>query len=109
MNLVDTTDGEGGRRGDVDYKADHQGQQRQEGALQEEEELMLGGTESKLQRDTPYKQRWKLMKDGDLWETFADIVKQRGPHSVWITKVKGARYTRNCGRTESGRGRKERE
>ena len=60
-----------------------------EEAQQEEEELMLGGIESKLQRNTPYKQRWKLMKDGDLWENFADIVKQRGPHSVWITKVKG--------------------
>ena len=29
------------------------------------------------------------MKDGDLWEHFAEIAEQRGPHSVWITKVKG--------------------
>ena len=29
------------------------------------------------------------MKDGDLWENFAEAVKQRGPFSVWTTKVKG--------------------
>ena len=29
------------------------------------------------------------MRDGDLWENFADLVKQRGPHTVCITKVKG--------------------
>ena len=29
------------------------------------------------------------MKDGDLWQVFADLMKQRGSQSVWITKVKG--------------------
>ena len=29
------------------------------------------------------------MKDGDLWELFAEVVSQRGPWSVTITKVKG--------------------
>ena len=29
------------------------------------------------------------MKDGDLWENFAEAVKQREAFSVWISKVKG--------------------
>ena len=29
------------------------------------------------------------MRDGDLWQVFADVVRQRGPYSVIITKVKG--------------------
>ena len=50
---------------------------------------MLGGRVSILHRPTPYKQKWAQMKDGDLWEVFADIASQRGPWSVTITKVKG--------------------
>ena len=49
----------------------------------------LGGTMSILHRPTPYKQRWAQMRDGDLWDNVVDLVTQRGPHSVWITKVKG--------------------
>ena len=49
----------------------------------------LGGTLSVLHRPTPYKQGWPQMRDGDLWEVFADLVRQRGPHTVSITKVKG--------------------
>ena len=50
---------------------------------------LLGGTKSVLHREVPYKQSWALMKDGDLWEVFTDLVKIRGPQTVWITKVKG--------------------
>ena len=42
-----------------------------------------------LHRPAPYKQRWALMRDGDLWQVFADLVSQRGPQSVTITKVQG--------------------
>ena len=43
---------------------------------------LLGGCTSRLHRPSPYKQRWALMQDGDLWEVFTNLVKQRGPHSV---------------------------
>ena len=49
----------------------------------------LGGTVSVLHRPSPYKQGWPQMRDGDRWEVFADLVEQRGPHTVSITKVKG--------------------
>ena len=29
------------------------------------------------------------MKDGELWEVFADLVRTRGPQTAIITKVKG--------------------
>ena len=38
----------------------------------------LGGTSSRLRRSTPFKQPWRLMKDGDLWEMFANTVEPRG-------------------------------
>ena len=50
---------------------------------------MLGGAKSKLHRQTPYKHKWAQMKDGDLWEHVAELVRERGPESVAITKVKG--------------------
>ena len=50
---------------------------------------LIGGGRSRLHRSSPFKQRWALMRDGDLWQVFADVVRQRGPHSVIITKVKG--------------------
>ena len=50
---------------------------------------IIGGRTSRLHRASPFKQRWALMRDGDLWEVFAALVKQRGPHTVRLTKVKG--------------------
>ena len=50
---------------------------------------ILGGRASSLHKSTPFKQRWAMMKNGDLWEVFANIVWQRGPESVTISKVKG--------------------
>ena len=50
---------------------------------------LIGGRSSSLHRKSPFKLRWALMQDGDLWEVFAEMVKTRGPHSVTITKVKG--------------------
>ena len=55
----------------------------------EEGTMILGGNKSRLHRSSPFKQKWALMRGGDLWETFAEMVKRRGPHSVTITKVKG--------------------
>jgi len=51
--------------------------------------MILGGSKSGLHRESPYKKKWSQIKDGDLWELFANLVKQRGPKSVRITKVKG--------------------
>ena len=50
---------------------------------------LLGGTKSKLYRKTPYKRKWAQTRDGDLWQLFEKLVKQRGPETVKITKVKG--------------------
>ena len=50
---------------------------------------MLGGKSSALHRSTPYKKKWMQIRDGALWELFEQIVKQRGPKSVRIAKVKG--------------------
>ena len=52
------------------------------------ERHMLGGRSSALHRSTPYRNRWTQIRDGDLWELFEQLVKQRGPKSVRITKVK---------------------
>ena len=37
----------------------------------------------------PLKKPWAMVNDGDLWEQASGIVKQRGPSSVKLTKVKG--------------------
>ena len=50
---------------------------------------VLGGKTSHLHKESPFKQIWALMKDGDLWQLFTDLVLQRGPETVVITKVKG--------------------
>ena len=49
----------------------------------------MGGTKSILHRPNPTKRTWSQEKDGDLWELFAKLVRQRGPNSVKITNVKG--------------------
>ena len=51
--------------------------------------IRLGGGRARLHKSSPFKQRWALMQDGDLWQLFATLVRQRGPHSVQLTKVKG--------------------
>ena len=52
---------------------------------QAEEELfdrrgskLLGGSLSTLHRSSPFKLRWALMQDGDLWEVSTEMVKKRG-------------------------------
>ena len=50
---------------------------------------LLGGTNSILHRPNPTRKTWSQEKDGDLWEVFAKLVRQRGPKSAKITKVKG--------------------
>ena len=51
--------------------------------------MLLGGTKSVLHRPKPTKKLWSQEKDGDLWELFAKLIRQRGPSSAIITKVKG--------------------
>ena len=47
---------------------------------------ILGGKASSLHKPTPFKERWAMMKNGDLWEVFASIVQRRGPETVTISK-----------------------
>ena len=49
----------------------------------------MGGRLSPLHRETPFKKRWSLMKDGNLWQAFQKAVKAKNPWAVWVTKVKG--------------------
>ena len=51
--------------------------------------LRLGGETTPLHRESPFKKRWFLMKDCDLWRKFAESVKAKKPWAVWLTKVKG--------------------
>ena len=51
--------------------------------------MILGGEEGEFHRPSPFKRAWGLMKDGDLWENFTNMVKARGPSSIELTKVKG--------------------
>ena len=55
----------------------------------DEAKRKLGSRASSLHKPTPFKERWAMMKNGDLWEVFAKIVQRRGPESVTISKVKG--------------------
>ena len=50
---------------------------------------MVGGTKTILHREATYKQTWARMRDGDLCETFTDLVRAIGPQAVITTKVKG--------------------
>ena len=49
----------------------------------------LGGKKSSLHKQSPFKERWALMKNGDLWQTFTRMVGERGPETIAISKVKG--------------------
>ena len=51
--------------------------------------LILGGRTSHLHRPTPWRQRWKLMKDGDLWQEFGRIAETKNPNATKLSKVKG--------------------
>ena len=48
-----------------------------------------GGEVSPYHRQSPWKKCWGLMKDGDLWQLFAEHVRAKNPESVKLTKVKG--------------------
>ena len=67
----------------------HQRKQMIHGSRDHNGTMQLGGGKSRLHKASPFKQRWALMQDGDLWQVFADLVRQRGPYSVQLTKVKG--------------------
>ena len=71
---------------------------------EERRESKLGGASSRLRRTTPFKQPWRLMNDGDLWEMFAKTVEERGPGSTRVSKVKGHA---NQEMTEKGKVQKE--
>jgi len=50
--------------------------------------LILGGTTSHLHRESPWKQRWKLMKDGDTWKVFYQSAAVKNPEAVKLSKVR---------------------
>ena len=50
---------------------------------------ILGGRASALHKPLPFKTRWAMLKNGDLWEVFTNIVRRRGPETIAISKVKG--------------------
>ena len=41
------------------------------------------------------KRPWSTEKDGDLWETFCEIAKQKGPNSIKKNEVKGHATNKN--------------
>ena len=51
--------------------------------------LLLGGEVSPYHRQSPWKKCWGLMKDGDLWQVFAEHARAKNPEAVKLTKVKG--------------------
>ena len=55
----------------------------------DEGRMMLGGTYSPLHRCKPEKRPYSLDKDGDIWESFQNLIQQKGPDTVMLTKVKG--------------------
>ena len=67
----------------------HERRRNEEARHGKDGRLLLGGTKSVLHRPNPTKKMWSQEKDGDLWELFAKVIKQRGPRSAIITKVKG--------------------
>jgi hypothetical protein len=50
--------------------------------------MLLGGKTSRLHREMPWKGKWTSIKDGDLWKSFADIVRAKGATYVKLLKVK---------------------
>ena len=60
-----------------------------EASFTEDGTKILGGRTSSLDKPSPFKERWALVKHGDLWQTFAKMVVDRGPQTVAISKVKG--------------------
>ena len=60
---------------------EHQ-QQRNKTKLKEQDgTLILGGATSHLHRESPWKQRWQLMKDGDLWQVFYQSAAEKNARS----------------------------
>ena len=37
--------------------------------------LLLGGENSPLHRESPWRKTWRLMKDGDLWQKFGQTIR----------------------------------
>ena len=51
--------------------------------------LKLGGKVSPLHRESPFRRKWHVMRDGDLWQGFQKFVIRKCPWAVWVSKVKG--------------------
>ena len=61
---------------------EHQRKQLAHRNLDQQAAKRVGGGTARLHRTSPFKQRWALVQDGDPWQLFADMVRQRGPWSL---------------------------
>ena len=51
----------------------------------EEGALLLGGENTPLHRESPWRKGWRLMKDGDLWGKFSQSVQAKNPAAVSLS------------------------
>ena len=51
---------------------------------EEDGTLILGGRTSHLHRRAPWKQKWVLMKDGDLWRQFGTIAEAKKTKAIAV-------------------------
>ena len=50
----------------------------------------MGGVRTPLQGETPFKNLWSQLKDGDLWEQFQKAVEAKGAEMGEAEKSQGA-------------------
>ena len=85
----------------------HIGKQQTFKKQDEEGRVNLGGISSPLHRDTPWKKRRGLAKDGDLWKQFASMIRAKIIPPVSLTNVKGHATEREVLRGEVASEQKE--
>ena len=68
---------------------EHQTKRKEATLVNEQGAMIIGGKTSHLHNKSMSKRPWALEKNGDLWESIEEAIKEKGPRSVKITKVKG--------------------
>ena len=71
--------------------------------------MLLGGTKSVLHRPKPTKKLWSQEKDGDLWELFAKLIRQKGSQQCYHHEGKGPRNGGNGATRQSEAGGEKRQ
>ena len=67
----------------------HQMKRNETSLFNEQGAMIVGGSTSHLHRKSINKRPWDLVKNGDLWGSIEEAIKEKGPQTVKITKVKG--------------------